>query len=225
MRGGNGPAGNRGTAPPSGKVGKAKEDAIRIGLLSRKKLCGAPALRDGADYGALELSLPAHHTASGRRPGGGELLHSQALRLFVPYFCGDQKTAGRMLPEKICGCGAGRTAGKRMAAGRKIRFHFLYRQRFRGEACHGKGCEIPDAGNAGTGREKPLCGGSVGGYFLGGEADRLRQMAQLRPDLRGPGLRAHRGGGKGRISVRPPVLDGENVRKISVRQSRMGKDH
>ena len=136
-----------------------------------------------------------------------------------------RKYISRMFPEKICGRGAGRTAGKRMAAGRKIRFHFLYRQRFRGEACHGKGCEIPDAGNAGTGREKPLCGGSVGGYFPGGQADRLRQMAQLRPDLRGPGLCADPGGGKRRIPVRPPVLDGENVRKISVRQSRMGKDH
>ena len=100
-----------------------------------------------------------------------------------------QRLVERALPPEWAFVVTGWARGERDAAGLQVRLHLLHRRRQRRPAGHGEGRRAPDAGDARAGREEPLPRRPDGEPRAGREAHRLRQVPQLRADVRRAGLR------------------------------------
>ena len=158
------------------------------GPVRRPELPQAHPLRRVPDYEPLELSHPADAGPPCGRPGGRQHRDHQTQRLFPRHQRVSGRSSGETLPPGICGSGHRRPGGKQLPAGAEIRLHLLHRQQNRGPAGSGKGRSPSDPRHPGAGREKPLHCRQHRQNSSGGPADCLRQIPELRSDLRGPGL-------------------------------------
>lgn len=99
-----------------GRFAKKRPRAHPAGTVSVGQLHRPRALRRGADYGAVELSLHAADGTADRRAGGGQLLHAQAVGLRARHVEGHRADCRRVLPARIRRAGRRRPRGKSGAA-------------------------------------------------------------------------------------------------------------
>ena len=114
------------------------------------------ALRRGADYVAVELSLSADGGAADRCHCGGKLRCGQAVGILRGHLgAASPELIAGALCAGVCDGGGGRTRGKQPACWRStFDFIFFTGSPQCGAAGDGKGRRAPDAGEPGAGRQE-----------------------------------------------------------------------
>ena len=212
-------------AAAHGPAGPGAHRPDAPGPVRRPELPEAVPLWQHPHHEPLELPGPADAGPAGGRHCGGQYRRGQAQRLRPRR----QRPAGgadrALFPAGIRGGGHRGQGGKRRPAGGGLRLRVLHRKPGGGpggSAAHGG---APDPGGAGAGREKPLHRGRDGPSAPGSPAHRIRQIPELRADLRGAGLhpvpQRHQGpSGGGAVPGGPAAVRGGSIAKSPLRQDR-----
>ena len=188
MRDGHGAVRNQPHAEAREALFPAAARPHAAGAVSRLEPPAGLPLRRGAGHEPVELPADAGAGPRRGRHRRGQHRGAQAERLRAQ----DVRGAGKARRPRAAG-GVDvrrhrRARGKRDAAGLQVRLHLLHRRRQRRPAGHGEGRRAPGARDAGAGRQEPVHRRPHGQPRAGREAHRLRQIPELRPDLRRAGL-------------------------------------
>ena len=158
---------------------------------ARHPLVGAGRAQGrGADYLALELPVllgrgPADFGHRGRQRRG-----HQARRANAGHLGPAAKAVRRPVPARRGTAAARRQGSGHRPAQTALGPHFLHRQPRGGQDCDARRRRAPLRPHAGAGRQKPHRGGRNRRPARRGRENRVGQIPQQRPDLRGPRLPA-----------------------------------
>ena len=225
MRNGADPFGSQLDDPQPARADARPQGAHAAGPVCGPQLPFAVALRHGAHHEPLELPGHADAGPADRRAGRGQYRGGQTQRLRPCQRCGAAADPGRVFPART-GQRSHRRPGREPGpAAPEIRHDLFHRQQGRRQRGAALRRRAPDPRRAGTGRKKPLHRGKDRQDQAGGQAHRVRQVPELRPDLRGPRLYPVRRRHPRRTGGRHPAGDHSPVRGRPAAEPGLRQDH